>query len=281
MKKYYFFIFIPLLFFSTCAKDDDDLSNATNPNEGLLSKVEYYSNSILSDVTEIFYDESQRVSALRLSPVGRDEGTYHVDYTAGEVSSITITRQDVSGGGIVTTNRVYNVIHEANLITLNSDDNQIQIIIEQTNGYVDSYKYCFETNSVNCSKSTFIRGIDMNIDTVSTYLSLDAEADYLRYHLLFSDFNTNFSNLKPALNPVYCIPESTLGFYNHMIGLCLNLKISNETPSKSTVIYYSNNVPFPQNAVEITGSTTNNKGQFRRLNYEKNSSPFSAIFSWQ
>ena len=81
----------------------------------------------------------------------------------------------------------------------------------------------------------FVSAPNNNIDTISYYETNQTDTDLLVFQYTYSDFDSSVE-LNSALNPVYNYSFST---YDPLLGLALNLELSNQAPLKSS--YFDGN----------------------------------------
>ena len=221
------FFMIIMLILGSCT-NDGEIDNT--PKLGLLKSIEGYFDGELHRKTEISYDEDLRLTSLKFLQGNFSTITYDAIYIEEEIKSIIITNHYHPQHADTTTIVDYDVTYQNKEIILTEQNSVNKMVFETTDGYVDSFKFYWGDNNEYVDESVFKRDANNNIDSTFNYTTNQSDNHLLIWNYAYSDFDVN-ANFNSAYNPVF---NYSFCVYRPLMGVMLNIKISKETPLKSS-----------------------------------------------
>lgn len=221
------FFMIIMLILGSCT-NDGEIDNT--PELGLLKKIEGSANGYVTDITELSYDQNQRLTSLKQFQGNHATLTYDVTYIEGAINAVKKTYHWHPQHADTTTIVDYDVTYQNKEIILTEQNSVNKMVFETTDGYVDSFKIYWGDNNEYIDESVFKRDANNNIDSTFNYTTNQSDNHLLIWNYAYSDFDVN-ANLNSAYNPVF---NYSFSVYIPLMGVMLNLKISKETPLKSS-----------------------------------------------
>jgi len=207
---------------------DDDIDNT--PKLGLLKKVEDLFGGTVYGSTELSYDKDHRLISWKEFIENFATLTYDVTYNEEVVTSITQTYHRFNPPNETFSVVDYDVSYQNNEIILSEQNSVNKMVFETTDGYVDSFKIYWGDNNEYVDESVFKRDANNNIDSTFNYTTNQSDTHLLIWNYAYSDFDTD-AKLNSAFNMVY---NFSFSLYRPLIGAVLNLKISKDTPLRSS-----------------------------------------------
>ena len=217
-----------LLLFASC---DDSEAPFPGAASGPLKKVEGFIKGMPSDeITELTYDGSGRVESIQITQGNFAYRTYEVAYSGEAVTTLTITRDFINSGTMVS--EVFDVDDQGGQIILSSPDAQGRYVLTAADGYINTFEDHYDRDNGYFNAAHFVRSTSNNIDTISHFTTNATDSNLLAWQYTFSDFAATPS-LNAAFNPAF---NYAFGFYDPYIGLALGLKVSEEAPLTSSYL---------------------------------------------
>ncbi len=224
MKNYKFSFYIIILLLLGSCLSDDKIDNT--PKLGLLKSIEGSSDGNVSETTELSYNNDHLITTLKFTQGNYLIDMYNIEYNDDKVRSIATTSWDPQHAD-ETSIALYDVTYLDNEIILTEQNSVNKMVFETTDGYVDSFKNYY---GENINESVFKRDANNNIDSIFNYATNRFDTHLLIWNYAYSDFDAN-ANFNSAYNPVFSYAYS---LYRPLMGAVLNLKISKDTPLKSS-----------------------------------------------
>jgi len=224
MKKLKLSLYLILAVFISSCLSDDDIDNT--PKLGLLKSIKGSSDGSVRGTTELSYNNDHQIATLKFTQGNFLIDFYNIEYNDDKVRSITTTSwhpQHADETSIV----VYGVTYLDNEIILTEQNSEDKMVFQITDGYVDSFKNYY---GENIEESVFKRDTNNNIDSIFNYATNRFDTHLLIWNYTYSDFDAN-AKLNSAYNPVF---NYSYSLYRPLMGAVLNLKISKDTPLKSS-----------------------------------------------
>lgn len=208
-------LLILLLIFS-CSSDDKqtDEEGQTNNNSKLFKKSEVFSEGILNETIEVFYNNNSNIERVIENKINYLKRTYTINYSGSNISGVTIETEAVPPYTFDSFINYNNVTIDNNLIVLISDTSDQTMEIIHLDGYVNSIKDYETSHPINLNEERFTRNSDNQIITINGGLGI----------FEYSNFDSNKKNV-PLSQVIY-------SHYKIML-LILNLKFSSDNPMTS------------------------------------------------
>jgi hypothetical protein len=134
-------LLITFLIFS-CSSDisQPNGEEQTNKNSKLYKRTKVYKNGTLTELQEVFYNNSSNIESITLNLTGYQDLTFTVSYSVTNITGISSATDIVNPNGTDEIINYNNIVIGNNSIVLISDDNKNKLEIYHTGNYVDSTK---------------------------------------------------------------------------------------------------------------------------------------------
>lgn len=224
--------FLIIMVLWTCTTDQVKTDNELE----LLLKIEKYLESTSLKTQELYYNGNNLLAKYLIINDNYNSIEYDIRYEGNQIISIVETVEYFVANRVGTT-LVFHVTYEGNQITLSPEDNNSiatrKIVIDTTNGFINSSRIYFGENFESYLEKIFFRSSENNIERVEQYEKNQSTGGMLEQGVTY-----NFSNYE---NTTY-----SYNFQNELFNLdseinwfctILNLKISEQNPGKRLETY--------------------------------------------
>ena len=220
MKNHHFInlILILTIFFS-CSEENEDKS--VIPESILLKNIN------VNSATNTFYYNNENVLFKKIHNNPSSKITQELEFENNIITGLKIFSEFVSNPPQTNEER-YEIIHLNNSVELNSLDSNYNIIINTSNGYVDSCIHNYGTNFEFIHEQIFTRNSSSNLESIlktSSMANQPNSDDFIKY--IYSNYESN-SNFNATFSPI--MDYNQFDFFQ-----ILNLKISKDIPTKSSI----------------------------------------------
>lgn len=252
------------IFICSCSKED------INKEFGSLKKIEGIFEGTIWRTMEIEYTQSNQIQKLTIDAASYNKVIYSLQYENDVAIKLNL---DINYYIENHPNESidYDITYNNNEITLSPREstNHKNIVIKNTNGFVDYYKVFYGDNSEYFLEEIYIRNSENNIESVSLYDTNQSGSNIFAWRDTFLNFEQNV-NLNPIYNPVFDLLDINL-------ITALSLKISNKNPTKLNRLV-ENQVIVED--LRLIGIEYDNNGFVEKCTMEYNTNSYEYYYSY-
>ena len=220
MKNHHFINLILILsILFSCSKENED---KTVIPETILLK-----NIIVNSATNTFYYNNENVLFKKNQNNSSNRITTELEFKNNIITGLKIF-SEFGSNPTQTNEERYEIIHLSNTVELNSLDSNYNIMINISNGYVDSCIHNYGPNFEFIHEQIFTRNNSNNLESIIKTNSMINEPNsdsFFKY--IYSNFKSN-SSFNATFSPI--MDYNQFDFFE-----ILNLKISKDIPTKSSI----------------------------------------------